>query len=178
MRYYFLLVAIISTSCQISQRLHYCQEAVVVKDYSGLDGCKLLLQRSDQTLLLPVNLDSYDITAGDRLVISFQPTEGMSICMAEQKLVILTCVQHLSEVPCQPITVLEPGHWLTGKQQDLQPSKIIRYQYKDEYLYHFRSRSGDLWYDCRGRLVCDQAEICALKLSTLTDPLEVFVAHR
>ena len=59
----FILLALVFSSCDksISEGM---QKASII-DYSGLDGCNYVIQLKDGTLLMPYNLNDFDIALED-----------------------------------------------------------------------------------------------------------------
>ena len=77
-----------------------CDVFARVSDQSGLDGCGILLQLDDGSMLLPANIDAFnlDLTEGDTLSISYDVVpDAMSVCMRENATVTLTCADKVSE---------------------------------------------------------------------------------
>jgi len=93
---YFLLFTILLTvtfSCQKTD----CNDAVKAKfvDKTGLDGCGMVIEVSDNEFVEPTNLDEFDISPKDGMEIwvSYKLSEnGASICMIGD-VVDVICVQ-------------------------------------------------------------------------------------
>lgn len=178
MRFSLLLIFLMLMSCQVTKNLSYCDTLVTVIDLKGLDGCGLLLKKENGEKLLPVNGDVFNFTVNQQLAISYQSFDGMSICMAEQQMVTLGCVQRLSPLACQPVSQIQSGHWLEAIFKNDNPIQINRFHLMDQYLYQVMVGTEDKWYDCRGQLICDLPEECQIDLSKMKEKLEIYVAHR
>lgn len=74
-----------------------CTTQGTVVDKTGLDGCGLMIQSSDGKLLLPAEyatgVDQSLIKAGAKLRFGFTEIGGMSICMAEDAIVRIDCLE-------------------------------------------------------------------------------------
>lgn len=146
-----------------------CTEKGVVKDFSGLDGCRLLIETENGEKLLPALIDdaSFELQAGQEILFSYKEApDQMSICMAEDKIVRISCIRLAGEnrpaVPaCLKLEKMEKANWLAALQNKHQPEKIIRYPYKtDGWAYLFTGKEFYL-YDCQGSLVRTSASAAA-----------------
>jgi hypothetical protein len=91
----FVLMALWAGKCNEGE----CDVFARVTDQSGLDGCGLMFELKDKTLLLPANLDDYDIQVadGDTVSMSYQIIpDAMSVCMREDATVSLSCIEVIS----------------------------------------------------------------------------------
>ncbi|HMJ69442.1 MAG TPA: hypothetical protein VK508_11120 [Cyclobacteriaceae bacterium] len=81
-----------------------CNETATVTDFTGLDGCGVMLVLEDGTRLNPERrqyfqapkieedpLYYFTLTAGDKVKISYKDVDGVDICMAG-KTVFVTCI--------------------------------------------------------------------------------------
>jgi len=69
-------------------------ENAVLRDYTGLDGCRWVFELEDGQRLEPINLHEYDfeLTDGQKVKITFtEAPDMMSICMVG-KMVNITCI--------------------------------------------------------------------------------------
>ena len=86
-----------------------CSVEATVVDYTGLDGCGLMLELEDGTRLIPLRLVYvqaptpeedpmyyYELHAGEKVVIGYRESEGATACMAG-KLVFITCIRSAAE---------------------------------------------------------------------------------
>lgn len=64
------------TSCENAQ-------AATIEDYTGLDGCGLVIKLQNGTVLEPVNLNDFSITPTDgmKVWVKYHEISGGSICM-------------------------------------------------------------------------------------------------
>lgn len=83
MKYYYLvIVAFLLFSCDRSS----CDnaQAATIEDYTGLDGCGLVIKLQDGTVLEPTNLNDFNLTPTDgmKVWVNYHELSGMaSICM-------------------------------------------------------------------------------------------------
>jgi len=84
-----------------------CSEPATVVDYTGLDGCGLLLKLSDGKLIMPQRLVYiqaptreedpiyyYELKAGENVLIGYRVVEDVATsCMAEQLVAFITCIR-------------------------------------------------------------------------------------
>lgn len=83
MKFYFLfVVAFLFVACNRST----CEnaKAATIEDYTGLDGCGLVIKLQNGTVLEPTNLNSFNITPTDgmKVWVKYHELSGMaSICM-------------------------------------------------------------------------------------------------
>ena len=145
----------------------------------GLDGCGPIIVTRSGERLLPVNADGYGLTADSKVIFSYSEFEGMSNCMAEDKLITLTCLQKINKVSCEPKEEITAESWL-GDQVNLHAAiRIERSEMGNEYFYQVMYAENDYsWYDCHGQLICENKIGCHLSGGDLTNPTVIFLAHR
>lgn len=83
-------------SSKIAPDANACLYKGKVQDFTGLDGCKLLIVLEDGSRLEPIN---YSETLKDKQIIAFNyeiVEDAMSICMAG-KIVRLTCLEVMAD---------------------------------------------------------------------------------
>lgn len=75
-----------------------CTTMATVKDFTGLDGCRYLLVLDNGDKYLPVDLGDSDFQFQDNQRVRFgyqEVPDAVSICMAEDKSVKITCIQEI-----------------------------------------------------------------------------------
>lgn len=74
-----LLLACNRSTCENAQ-------AATIVDYTGLDGCGLVIQLQNGTVLEPVNLNDFNMTPTDgmKVWVKYHEIAGGSICMVGQ----------------------------------------------------------------------------------------------
>ncbi len=75
-----------------------CKTIATVKDFTGLDGCTFLIVLENGDKLLPVKLNDENFELHDGQKIRFDYIElpdAMSICMAEDMAVEITCIKEI-----------------------------------------------------------------------------------
>jgi hypothetical protein len=88
-----------------------CTEKATVVDYSGMDGCGLLLQLADGKLLSPLRLTyvqaptreedpiyHYQLVAGEKVLVAYRAVEEQATaCMAGETVVFISCIRSADE---------------------------------------------------------------------------------
>ena len=64
-----------------------------LKDYTGLDGCGMLIKLNDGSILEPTNLTDFNISLedGKKIWINYDENNGASICMVG-KMIEINCI--------------------------------------------------------------------------------------
>jgi len=162
-----------------------CSFLVCAKDYTGTDGCGILLQLQDVTKLLATNLQQFAPTAGegDTLRISYELAEDVvSICMAENKIVQLTCSELISkEQDCPDMVDPYRFAWSKRVMTELDPRQVESLIIGQQKGYRFVGAAQSSIYTCRGDLLCfypngDQ-EACKDILSKIRDPRIIYIVN-
>ena len=138
-----------------------CKESVVAMDMSDLDGCGMILVAGDDKKLLPVNLEEYPLTIenGDHLNVSYTILkDGMSICMAEDAMIKLTCLELISQEPEESdcLEMKDPVDFAWSKKVlgEIEMRHIERLNTSDGDYYMFRSHGDCRLYKCTGQFIC------------------------
>ncbi len=139
-----------------------CTHEGTVKDFTGLDGCKLLIVMDDGTKLLPqtINDDSFVLAEHQRISFSYKEIEdAVSICMTENAIVEVTCIKLLEQRPvakeCLKTENLNAAPWMTTALQKHDALKVERYEYLDDgWAYFFKNIKHGFLYDCQGNFLC------------------------
>ncbi len=149
------------TSEKCDQDTTACTESVIAMDMSDLDGCGMILVTEDDKKLLPVNLEEYPLTIknGDQLSVSYTVLkDGMSICMAEDAMIKLTCLefisQPLAESDCPEMKDPVDFAWSKKVLGEIQMRHIERFSTSDGDYYMFRSDGDCRLYKCTGQFIC------------------------
>lgn len=144
-----------------------CSTHAIVEDLTGLDGCGLILRLDNGEKWLPTNLadQKVKVEKNNSVYFGYRIIEdGMSNCMAENKMVELTCLQVIGQTggikpgKKECVNTLTPMkvEWLKVAYQKHQPSQIIKHPFrKDSWAYLFRNKKGRHLYTCQGNLVCE-----------------------
>jgi len=142
-----------------------CTTDGYVKDFTGLDGCKLMILVGDEKWL-PTKFPKGQATLQAKQIIKFgyrEVTDAMSICMAEDKMVEITCIQvqggnkgKPDKVKCVDTTEPKQVEWMKNLIRKYQPIDISKFPFRgDGWAYLFRTNTGQLLYTCQGNLVCE-----------------------
>lgn len=164
----FLFLSTLLYTCGASKRQAAegdCEHLGTVQDFTGLDGCTLLIVTDDGKKFLPaqMDVDGPELAAGQRLSFSYRTLEDMaSICMAEDAIVAITCLQVLngSDIPNKPdcfdVEDLTRAPWLADAAVELNPVQIFKYRYRtDGWAYLLETKEKVYLYDCQGTMLCE-----------------------
>lgn len=139
-----------------------CDHLATVVDRSDLDGCQILLNAGEDRLLLPTNLDTFDVEVGDGdlVTISFTVDDAAaSICMAEDAIVTLQCIRPViqkrsSMEDCPAVGDPYGEKWSRVAMQKSGATRIESMQVGNTTLYHFSGGSENRIYSCYGDHLC------------------------
>jgi hypothetical protein len=85
----FIAISFLIFSCTKS---HEGMTKATIKDFTGLDGCGMMLVLENSTALEPGNLNDFSstvsITDGQKVWVKYQENNVASICMAGQTVLI------------------------------------------------------------------------------------------
>lgn len=72
-----------------------CNTQGIVQDFTGLDGCSLLIVTDDGKKLLPGKIldPDFQLEAGQKISFDYRPIDMMSVCMTEDQIVEITCIK-------------------------------------------------------------------------------------
>lgn len=109
-------------------------------DYTGLSGCKWVIQLKNGERLEPVNLHEFDLVPADSMIVHITYTEAptmMSICMVG-KMIEITCIAKLSNKHKDQFLNAASDNKYTS-QNDSPTSVmaypgVISYRLPDDYL--------------------------------------------
>lgn len=175
MRQLLLIFVMLLVGCHTPKKAGFCSVvANVIK--SDLDGCGLLLQLRNKKKLLPINAKSFNFDVGQKVMISYDASDAMSICMYEDEIVHLTCLHILSRADCQDDLDGQRLPWINRVISDWKPTTIDKYTYLGVPIYHCKKIKESKWYDCHGNILTTQDDEVSSNL--LESKLEIWVAHR
>ncbi len=138
-----------------------CDEFGIVKDFSDLDGCSLLIELENGNLLNPAKVpNGFQLAANQRIRFSYKKLEDMaSICMAEKAIVEITCINEIKENTAETSCVDTENPFAVGwmdKALDLHnPNQVIKYKHGNGWAYLFRGIPMSFLYNCDGTLICE-----------------------
>ncbi|MEM8906556.1 MAG: hypothetical protein AAGD05_01815 [Bacteroidota bacterium] len=166
-----------------------CTTEALVDDLTGLDGCGLVLLVNGQKWL-PTNLadQSVRLEKNQQVVFGYRTIEdGISICMAEDRLIELTCLEVLgktggikpSKRTCSDVQSAMKVDWMKALLQQHRPIRVIKYPFgKNNWVYLYRTKTQRLLYSCQGDLICQvqngAQNDCTVTLKNLQDGTIVF----
>jgi len=139
-----------------------------VKDFTGLDGCKLLVLVGDEKWLIS-RIPKGHSPLQDKQTIKFgykDVVDGISICMAEDKIVEIVCLEIVNQgrdpkpgkKECVNTSTPKKVDWMKRLIGKHQPIQITKYPFRgDGWAYLFRTDKAKLLYTCQGHLVCESA---------------------
>lgn len=138
-----------------------CKTSGVVKDFTGLDGCKFLIVLPDGKKLLPGKLPDAGFEFYDGQKVNFDYREmkdyGMTICMAEDMIVEITCIEEPGapkKPACTDTDTPEKVDWMLAILKKEKPYRVLKYQDNGKWFYYFQGGPNSFFYDCKGELIC------------------------
>lgn len=141
-----------------------CAYEAIAKDFSGLDGCDMLLVLDNGKKLLPANLEEFALPVkdGDALRIDFQEEkEMMSVCMAEDAIVKLTCLAQKSKegwiTDCPKMIDPYAVAWSEKVMKELDPRKVEELYLDGQRAYRYSGKTEFRIYGCTGEHLCTSA---------------------
>ena len=147
-----------------------CTTHAIVEDMTGLDGCGLLLRVDNGEKWLPTNLETQEVKLekNQEVYFGYRPMEdAVSICMAENKIIELTCLQVVGKTggikPGKPECVNTSNplkvEWIRKMYDKHLPQQIIKYPFrKGDWAYLFKTKTSRYLYDCQGYFICEAAK--------------------
>lgn len=165
-------------SCGVTRQPSLCQMEGKVIQMDGLDGCQWLIQTKDGQKLLPQNAAEFALTDGQSVYFNYRVFDGMSICMAEDLIVTLTCLEIRKVTECSD-GGWEQIEWLRHLIEDEGVRKIDQFRAKDQLWYHITFQpDAYAWYNCHGQKICLSDQGCMLDEKLLRDQVTIFLAQR
>ncbi len=168
-----------------------CKIPGVVKDYTGTDGCKFLIEMANGEKWLPnkINDASFKLKDGQQIIFGYKEiTDAITVCMAESKVVEITCIKEVTEKVSKPTSNKECANasnpitvkWMTEIIRAENPNRITKYTYLDGWAYMIFTESKRSLYNCQGKKLCPDASgdtrTCLTQyLSSLSDPIQIYV---
>lgn len=145
-----------------------CETLAEVRDYSGLDGCQMLLETDAGNLFLVESIiGGYQINLGSRIRFGFEYVEdAASVCMHEDAIIRVTCVQEVRESSGFPRPIVceaysEVSEWLYDLAIEYAATYITRFPWSGgRYVYFIESADGQFLYDCQGYILCRAPRNC------------------
>ena len=160
---YFLLFLICCLSCKTKSGIPAsCDTVGTVKDFTGLDGCGLLIELENGDLLNPVKMKpGFGLKDKQTISFSYKKLDDMAgICMREKAMVEVTCIHEMGKTPVGAGTCVDTNNpfeidWMDHAIDLHNPNQILKYQSSNEWLYLFRSIPTSFLYNCKGKLICE-----------------------
>lgn len=165
--FFVLLLAFLG--CDASKKVPTksdCKTIGMVKDYTGLDGCRLMIETEDGRKLLPakINQEGFVLKDGQKIAFDFVEAKdyGMTVCMAEDMIIEITCIQKLAvskeDVKDKCVDTFKPEEveWLKKLIEETKPIRILKYpRSEEEIFYMLYAKPNSIVYDCKGNKVCE-----------------------
>ncbi len=157
----FLLATVHLWSCCAPKNASQddCNVPGTVRDFSGLDGCGLLIELDNGDLLNPAVLpQGVSLSAGQRISFSYKVLpDQLSVCMSEKAIVEITCLKEFDPGHAGCIDTENPFEvpWMDQAFDLHNPVQIIKFSADEEFRYLFRAVGEEWLYDCRGTMICN-----------------------
>ncbi|NND32627.1 MAG: hypothetical protein HKN76_08560, partial [Saprospiraceae bacterium] len=145
--------------------------------HSGdLDGCEWMIRHRDGRMLLPQNAQEFEWVDQQAVMFSYTSYDGMSICMAEDEIITLTCLQRLGDMACNPTLEIADIAWLDQLIEAKNPVLVSRYALGNQLYYKilYADKTTN-WHDCQGKLMCSEASGCDFSKRDLVEESTVYV---
>jgi hypothetical protein len=160
--YWLIAVSLLATGCTLKKIIgKRCDTYGIVRDYSDLDGCGMLIELENGDKLNPVKVqDNFPLTDGLKIRFSYQVIAGMAgICMAEKAFVEITCIEARPEKSASTDNCVDTENpfaigWMDKAFDRHNPVRIVKYKVKDGFAYLFNGIPNSFLYDCQGKLIC------------------------
>jgi hypothetical protein len=138
-----------------------CEVTGTVKDFTGLDGCGLLIELKNGDLLNPAKLpEGTELKENQAIRFTYKKLDDMmSICMREKAIVEITCLEIINGgqiVPPGCVDTTNPFAvpWMDKAIDKHNPNQIIKYKFGGQWGYLFKAIPTSYLYDCEGKLLC------------------------
>lgn len=169
---FFILVA---SKCENGKGEAKCTEMGTIKDFSGMDGCGMMIVLDSGEKLQPIEYDSDkpEIRDGQRIKFAYKEAKDqMGICMSG-KMVKVTCIEFIGSptggtrpsgtggikpIKKECVETIDPysTEWLQGALNRTNAYQVIRYTYRtDGFAYYFLGPKNNLMLDCQGTIICE-----------------------
>jgi hypothetical protein len=159
LKYVYTAVTVMTFALTVGQcQQKPCDTFAVVRDNTGLDGCGILFETENDGLLLPQNFGQLNMAAinGDTIAISYTIVkDAMSVCMAENAIVEVSCIGMVSKIECDEIKDPFGIAWARKAMQVTEATQVSMIASNPRSFYVFSGKSGCRLYDCEGQLLCE-----------------------
>jgi len=169
-----------------------CEETALIKDMRGTDGCEWLLELDDGTRVLPAAMPKIDFEFENNVLVKIgymEVKDGMSACMAENKIVNITCIEKVAKTGgirpakngCDKLNGPFDAGWMKDLVIKHKPTKIDRYNHLDGFAYYLQSATKSYLYDCTGALLCEvegkASNDCTKKIKSMSEKFTIWVVN-
>lgn len=154
---------------KIEKKTPVCNTMGTVKDHTGMDGCKFLIHLENGEKWLPQKVSDQTFRFADNQKIRFGyevVPDGASVCMMENKIVNITCIEEVSTGKVNDCAMTEDPFsvdWMKEVMEKVKPEMVISSMYKGTPNYFFSvTRCCDqqsFLYSCRGKVICTDGGI-------------------
>jgi hypothetical protein len=163
-----------------------CDTEAKVLDYTGLDGCRFLLELKDGTRLLPVALDDRSFLFSENQIIKIKYSlmnDIVTACLTAAVPVHLTCIQELRagskpgqeflKIDCIDTETPLNITWLNKSVIQNQISEVKKGYVDITPYYVLEGKTSNMVYNCKGDLICEYERniksSCQAKYDSLKD---------
>jgi len=166
-----------------------CKTTATIIDMTNLDGCRFLLKVKNGEKWLPLKMPEGGFKFHKDQVVRFDYEEVddyISICMAENKGVNISCIEEVSSAQDTPPACVDSPKlleidWMAKLINQQKIKRIIQYQQEGTYLYCFKTNTKSYLYNCKGILLCDintgDTNDCSKRFEALTDGKVLWVTN-
>ena len=143
-----------------------CATTAIVRDFTGVDGCRILFELGNGDKLLPNEMPILDFKLENNQAVNLDydvVKDAVSACMMESQIVRVTCINVIgmtggvkkAKSPCVKADSFSESKWLKHIAGDMNPYIVTRYKYNtDGCAYLLDDGMQKKLYDCQGTLMC------------------------
>ncbi|MEP7320732.1 MAG: hypothetical protein ABI761_02395 [Saprospiraceae bacterium] len=191
MKIVFIVFILIQLSCGSQKPLQNnsagtCDTEANVLDYTGLDGCRFLLELKDGTRLIPVELDDNTFLFSENQVIKIKYNlmkDVVTACLTSAVPVNITCIQEVKpgtksgqeflKRDCIDTETPLSLSWLNKSIIQNKVSEVKKGYINTTPYYILEGNAYRRVYTCKGDLVCEYEtktkSSCQAKFESLKD---------
>lgn len=164
-----------------------CNTLATVKDYTGLDACRFLLELKDGSRLIPITLSDKEFlfSEGQTVKINYKIAKDIvTACLTAATPVEILCIQQIKpgdnagqefmKRECKETDVPLTVSWMNKLIIRNKVTEVKRAYHGDQPYYAFYGNVYLSVYNCVGNLVCesllnDKKAACPAKLAAMED---------
>lgn len=160
-----------------------CETEAMVKDFTGMDGCRFMFVLDNGDKLNPneMPLMDFKLANNQKVKISYDIVkDGLSACMMEKHIIKVNCIELIGQTggvkpvktACVKVDNFSESKWLKSIAGEMKPIKVLRYTYLgDGWAYLLDNGLEKRLIDCQGTEICTiegkAMNTCSIKIKSL-----------